>query len=186
MSHMQHRARAVLHPWFHARGRSAPGRLGNGKGDDGGTSRPRGTVWILKPGKNSNRGSGIEVADSYSDVMRLLKIPASGPAGAVPVSVASTTVTSGSSGGQDDAAGDEDDDGDGDGDDDDDDGEDGGDGECAVAAAVVPGKEWRWWWWWWRYRAWASGVDRAEVLGAPAVDQRTQVRHAGVRVGRRE
>jgi hypothetical protein len=34
-----------------------------------------GTVWILKPGKNSNRGSGIEVADSYEDVLRLLRIP---------------------------------------------------------------------------------------------------------------
>ena len=33
-----------------------------------------GTVWILKPGKNSNRGAGIEVADSYEDVLALLRI----------------------------------------------------------------------------------------------------------------
>ncbi len=47
-----------------------------------------GKVWILKPGKNSNRGSGIEVADSYEDVLRLLRITPAASTAVVPAAAA--------------------------------------------------------------------------------------------------
>ena len=30
-------------------------------------------IWIIKPGEGTNRGDGIEVADNYYDIERLLK-----------------------------------------------------------------------------------------------------------------
>jgi hypothetical protein len=35
-----------------------------------------GRIWILKPGKNANRGCGIVVVDSIEDALRELRIPA--------------------------------------------------------------------------------------------------------------
>jgi hypothetical protein len=51
------------------------GLLPEPSGETGPSDAVPGSVWILKPGKNANRGSGIELVDSVEDALRILRIP---------------------------------------------------------------------------------------------------------------